>query len=119
MSKKITLSIGERLAAVRLFDVFKGKTSELAVLLDDVKKFVISEDEWKKANLVKTPGTPDAHGNPTESWKWDEKGNDKVIETEKESVDYLLREIDRKNTAGEITLADVALVTLEKKLKAL
>ena len=118
MSKTITLTIGERLAAVRLFDAFKGSISVLSVLLEDVKKFVISQEEWEKANLVKTPGL-DAEGKPTgnETWKWNEVGTDKEIVAEQDSVDYLLGEIKKKSDAGEITLADVALVTLEKKLK--
>lgn len=118
MSKKITLTIGERLAAVRLFDAFKGSITVLSVLLDDVKKFVITDDEWKTANLVKTP-TLDAQGAPTgnESWKWSEEGTDKEIEADAASLKYLLDEIKKKSDANEITLADVALVTLEKKLQ--
>ena len=111
--KTIALTLGERLAAVRMFDSFKGSISVLAVLLEDVKKFVIDAEEWEKANLIKTPA-----GDGTESWKWNEEGTDKDIEIQPESVEYLLAEIKKKSDTGEITLADVALVTLEKKLTA-
>ena len=43
MSKTITLTIGERVAALKIFDAFKGGITELTAILDDVKKIVISE----------------------------------------------------------------------------
>lgn len=110
-TKTVSLTLGERLAAVRLFDLFKGSISVLSILLEEVKKFVINAEEWEKANLVKTPA-----GDGTESWKWSEEGTDKDIEVQPETVEYLLAEIKKKSDAGEITLADVALVSLEKKL---
>lgn len=117
MSKEISLTLGERLAAVRIFDSFKGSTSLLAMLLEDVKKFVITKEEWENAHLVKTPNL-DAQGEPTgsESWKWDDEAAEKKITIESDVLEYLKTEIKKKSEAKEITLADVALVTLEKKL---
>lgn len=108
--KKLSLKIGERLAAIKMFDAFKGSLSTLAVLLEDVKPFAISDEEWKKANLVKTP-----NADGTEQWKWDDVV-EKEISIQPASVEYLKSEIKKKSDAGEATLADVALISLEKKL---
>lgn len=117
-TKTVTLSLGERLAATKIFDAFKGGLSTLSALLDDVKKVIISPDEWEKAGLVKTPQLG-VDGKPTgqESWSWKEDGNEKTIELEKESVDYLLESIKAKSEAKELTIGDINIVSLEKKLK--
>ena len=108
---KLALSIGERLAALKIFDDFKGNLSTLAVLIDDVKLFTITEEEWKKAELVKTP-VKDGQ----ETWNWKEN-EPKEIEMQKESLAYLLAKIKEKSDDGEMTLADISLMSLEKKLK--
>ena len=111
--KKVILSIGERIAAIKIFDGFKGSLATLAVLLEDVKPVAVSEEDWKKAELKKTP-TADGK---SEQWNWKEEGQEKEVTLQKESVDYLLAEIKRKSDTGEVTLADIALISLEKKLK--
>lgn len=108
---KVVLNLGERIAALKIFDDFKGNLSTLAVLIDDVKLFTVSEDEWKKAELVKTP-TKEGQ----ETWSWKENV-EKEIEIQKESLAYLVAKIKEKSDAGEITLADIPLMSLEKKLK--
>lgn len=115
-AKTISLTIGERVAALKLFDAFKGSISTLATLLDDVKQFTVSNEEWEKANLVKTPNK-NAQGEPdgTEQWKWDETVENEIT-LQEGSYTYLKDEIKKKSDAGDITLADVALVSLEKKL---
>lgn len=111
--KEFTLTIAERVAATKLFDEFKGNISTLAMILEDVKGFVIKEDEWAKANLVKKQ-----NGDGTESWMWADEDSEKVVSLAKESVDYLLGKIKAKNESNEFTLADKAIVPLEAKLKA-
>lgn len=115
-TKTVTLTLGERLAAIKLFDGFKGSISTLATLIDDVKPFTISAEEWEKAELVKTQNK-NAQGEPdgTEQWKWNDTV-EKEITMQDSTVTYLKDEIKKKSDAGEITLADIALVTLEKKL---
>lgn len=108
----VSLTIGERLAALKLFDAFKGGLSQLSVILEDVKKFVVTEEEWTAAGLTKTP----SGDGKTEQWKWDEK-EPKSIEIQKDSVDYLTSKIQEKSDAGEVSLADVALISLSAKLK--
>ncbi len=110
-AKKITLTIGERLAAVKLFDAFKGSLSTLSTLIEDVKVFPMSEEEWTKAGLVKTP-----NADGTENWKWSEEGNTKEIDVQEPTVQYLKDEIKKKSDAGEITISDIALSTLNSKL---
>ena len=111
--KKLKLSIGERIATIKIFEAFKGSIVVLSALLEDVKPIAITEAEWKKADLVKTK----SEDGKSEQWNWKEEGNEKEISLQKESVEYLLAEIKKKSDANELTLADVALISLEKKLK--
>ncbi len=76
-AKTISLTIGERVAALKLFDAFKGSISTLSTLMDDVKQFPVTTEEWEKANLVKTP-----NGDGTEQWKWDD-ANRQMVNLEK------------------------------------
>ena len=111
MSKSVTLSIGERLAAIKLFDAFKGSVSELAVILDDVKKLVITEEQWTAAGRTVTKT------DQGENWRWDEKEeNQLAMEFGAESAAYLLKSIKDKSDKNEVTIADVALISLNKKL---
>lgn len=110
-AKTINLTIGERLAALKLFDAFKGSITTLAGIMDDVKQFPVTAEEWTEANLVKTPNQ-----DGTENWKWDEKVN-KDVTLAAVTVQYLLEEINKKSDAGEVTLADMALLSLNEKLK--
>lgn len=109
-AKTITLSIGERVAALKLFDAFKGSIVTLAGIMDDVKQFPVSPEEWETANLIKTPNT-----DGTENWKWDDSVT-KDVNVSEVTSQYLRGEIKKKSDAGEITLADIALISLEKKL---
>ncbi len=122
MSKTITLSIGERVAAIKLLNVGKFSNSTLAVVLDDIKKIAMSEQEWKDAKLTKSPSDEeikampkDANAEIQQTWNWTEA--DKAIELGKETVDVLLEMIKQKSEAKEMTLGDSSLVTLENKLK--
>lgn len=113
MSKTLTLTIGERVAALKLFDAFKGSITALATLLDDVKQFTVTEEEWTEANLVKTP-----QPNGDIQWKWDEEKVMKEVTLQDPTADYLKGELKRRSEANEITLADIALVSLDKKINA-
>lgn len=120
--KKMTLTIGERLAAIKIFDLFKGSLSTLSVLLEDVRQFTITPEEWEQAELKKIPSDdalaamePDERAGINQTWNWQEK-TPKEIALQPESAAYLKEEIKKKSDAGEVTLQDVSLVTLEKKL---
>ena len=110
--KTVNLTIGERLGALKLLDQFKGGMATLRVILDDVKQFPITEEEWKTANLVKTP-----QQDGTENWKWEEDKVMKDITLQPETAAYLTASIKAKSDANEISLQDVALSTLETKLQ--
>lgn len=113
-AKTITLTLGERLAALKIFDAFKGSMATMKSLLDDVKQLPITEEEWKEANLIKTPVKgPD--GSDQETWKWEEKVNKEVV-LQGDTLDYLKAQIKAKSDAGDITLQDVALVSLDGKI---
>ena len=108
--KNITLTIGERLAALKIFDAFKGSVTELVTIMDDVKALVITPEEWEKANRVVTKTEVG------EQWKWDEavESTWKEIELQAASVSYLLKSITEKT---DVTIADIALISLSNKLK--
>lgn len=112
MSKKINFTIGERVKMLSLFDTFKGNFTQLVALSDDVKKVAITADEWTKADrkIIKT--------GDNESWTWkeDDKTTWKDIELESVTVSYLQETIKKKSDDKEITLADIALINLQKKL---
>lgn len=105
------LTIGERAAALRILDAFHGGLNLMRVLLEDIKLLAISQKEWEEAKLVKTPNPGGG-----EQWNWDEELVKKDVTLQPETVAFLKSEITRKSEANELTLADVALSTLEKKL---
>lgn len=114
-AKKIDLTIGERLAALKVFDAFQGSMITMRSILDDVKQLPVTDEEWAAAELVKTP-VKGTNGQPdSEQWKWNDKEL-KTVELQTESVDYLKAQIKAKSDAGEVTLADIALVSLNDKL---
>lgn len=111
--KTVNLTLGERLGALKLLDQFKGGMAALRVILEDVKQFPITDEEWKTANLVKSPA-----GDGSENWKWDDLPvSNKEITVQPETAAYLTSAIKAKSDAGDISLADVALSTLETKLQ--
>ena len=114
-TKELTLTISERVAAIKLFDAFKGSVSQLTQIFDDIKAFIISKEEWEAANLTKTPGV-DEEGKAVETWNWNDEGNEKVVTMGSESAQYLFNAIKAKSDASELTIADKALVSLLQKL---
>lgn len=117
--KEISLSVGERLRCIQLFNGFKGDIATLSNIIDDVKKFSIDEDESKLLE-IETITTKDKDGNDVPSIKWNqEKEVPVTLSLERETIDYLTGEIKKKSDAKEITLTDMPLIELNKKLLAL
>ena len=114
MKKTVTLTIGERLAALKIFDAFKGSVTELSTILDDVKQVAITDEEWKKAKREIIKGKNEK-GEETQQWQWQEadKSTWKELTLAPETVAYLTKSIKDKN---DVTVADVALISLNKKL---
>lgn len=125
MTKELSLNISERLAARAIFDAFKGNLSTLAVVLDDLKQIGVAPEEWTKAGLKKTPSdeeltalTPEARKTVTQVWNWNDEGSEKPVTLSQEGVDYLVKTINEKSEAGELTVRDTGALTLSKKLSA-
>jgi len=110
-TKTVQFNISERVAAVGILNQFKGALDKLAVVLEDIKQFRIDEGEWEKAER-KIEQT----GNDTQ-WTWnDEKGGLKDIAMQSETLEYLKEEIKKRSDAGEFTLQDRPVITLNEKL---
>ena len=110
--KKIGLNISERLFALQILNAFKGDLDKLAVVLDDIKQFSITAEDWSNADR-KIEKSDDG----TEQWTWsDENGGEKEIELQEGTAAYLVEQIEKKNKSGELTLRDRAVITLKKKL---
>lgn len=110
-------NLSERLRLITIINEFKGNLDTLASLMDDVKKIKIEEEEWTKAERV-IETLKNEKGEDVNQWRWnDEKGGEKEINLEKDTVKYLQEAIEKKDKAGEITLQDVVLISLNKKLK--
>jgi len=110
-AKTVTLTIGERIQALNILNGFKGDLPTLKTILDDVKQFPITDEEWKQAELVKVPGE-----NGNENWKWEDDKVNKEISMQPEVIAYIKGEIKRKSDAKEITALDGALITLDSKI---
>mgnify|MGYP001566965442 CR=1 FL=1 len=104
---KLKLNISERLQALGILNAFKGGISDLAVIIEDIKQFPVTEEEWEKAELVKTET----------QWSWnDVNGGEKEIEIQSETKDYLKKTIKDKDEKKEIGLTEKALISLHQKL---
>jgi hypothetical protein len=108
-----SLTIGERVAATKIFDEYKGNLSTLAMIFEDLKKCNVEDTEWTKAGLVKTP---DGQGRVRLDWN-DEGSEKNNVDLSKEGVEYLKGKIEAKNASGEFTLADKAVISLASKIK--
>jgi hypothetical protein len=114
MSKTITLTVGERLAALKIFDAFKGSVTELSTIMDDVKQVAITNVEWEKAKREIIKGKNEA-GQETQQWQWQEADEStwKKLTLAPETLAYLTKSIKDKT---DVTVADLALISLSKKL---
>lgn len=122
MTKNVSLTIGERVAAIGILNDGKFSNSQLAVVLGDIKNIAITPEEWQEAHLTKTPTdeevaalSQEERANVRQTWKWDETIV-KAIEIGQETVDFLHAEIKRKGDASELTIADSALLSLDTKI---
>lgn len=111
--KTVGLSITERLKALEMLNGFKGSLERVAVILEDIKQFTVTKDEW-----VEVDGSIDQNGNQL-SYNWkieNEKPEGKEINLQDVTVDYLREEIKRRNNAGEFGVMDIAFLSLLEKL---
>lgn len=113
---KIKLNISERLFSIKIFNEFKGDLETMSHLMSDIKKFTVSEEDWKKANRqVQT--VKNEKGEDVTQWSWDdEKGGLLEIEINNKTRDYLLSEIEKMNSEKSFTFTDKAVITLKSKL---
>lgn len=112
-TKNISLNISERLSALSILNGYKGNLDTLAIILEDIRKFTISDEEWKKANKEEVPNGDSV------TWTWDnEKAGLKDIEIEKETANFICSDIEKKDKTGEFTLQDRPYITLRDKVKA-
>lgn len=110
--KTISLNISERLAALSILNDFKGSLVNLATILDDIKGFAITDEEWTQAERTIEKIDEDKN-----QWKWnDDKGGLKEIGITKTTAEYLRNTIETKDKAGEFGLKDHAYITLSTKL---
>lgn len=116
--KKFKFTISERVKGlIPLLNSFKGNLDTLSSIMDDVKKIRVTDEEWTKAEMKQTTGKNEK-GEDVTQLEWnDDKGGEKEIELEKETVRFLLETIEKKDKDGEITLNDIVLVSLRNKLK--
>lgn len=113
----IKLTISERHRTIILLNEFKGNLDTLVSILDDIKKLAITDEDWKRAEKV-IETVKNEKGENVPQWRWsDIKGGEKEIEFEKKTLEYLKETINKKDEAGELTLADALLVSLNNKLK--
>lgn len=113
MTKTLSLNISERLAALGILNSFKGNLDKLAIILEDIKQFPITDEEWAAAErtITPVPGTEDTQ------WKWsDEKGGEKEITVDEATADYVKGIIKDRSEKGELSLQDKAYITLAAKL---
>ena len=109
----VKLTISERIATLSILNLFKGNLETMGILLEDIKQLPVTDEEWKKAGKKETTSGVEVQ------WTWDDdKGEEKEIEFQKQTVDYLKKAIDEKDKKGEMTLSstDRALASLYKKL---
>lgn len=117
--KKVSLTISERVKAIEILNQYKGDLNKLSVVLEDIKKVNISEDEWKKAKGTET--SRDDKGNFTINWS-DKDGGEKEIELDGITAEYLVGKISETGKDGGFSVSDSligALISLNNKLTTL
>jgi hypothetical protein len=128
MSKTIKITIDEIRAINPILRLFTGDILEVASVLDDVKKLVVTDADWIEAKLVKTPTDEQVRAQvdalPEDQKKtfqteqrltWDPAW-EKEVSLDGAVVAYLVAKIKEKNDKKEITLNDTALISINKKL---
>lgn len=116
LKKTISLNISERLSSLSVLNGFKGNLDKLAVILEDIKLFSVSEEEWEKAER-KVTTVKNKDGEDEAQWTWkDELGGEKEIAIAETTASFLRETIKEKNEKGEFTLQDRPFITLLAKL---
>ena len=111
LKKTLTLNLSERVNALTILNAFKGNLDKMAVILDDIKQFTITDEEWEKADRKVT------ETNGSVQWNWsDEKGGEKELVVSEGVATYLKDMIKEKDGKGEFTLQDKSFITLLAKL---
>lgn len=111
MSKTFTLSIQERTVSLRLMNEVKANIETLAFLLEDAKKLAITDDEWTESKRVIT-----TNADQSTTWNWDDTIVMKEVELAQQTVDALHAKIQEKSSGNELTIQDIAVIELDKKL---
>ena len=112
--KVLKLSVAERLKATYILNEFKGNLDKLAIILEDIKQFSLSEEELKKIG-GKATISPEGF----QTVNWDTALEDliaKDIKVQEVTLDYLRTAIKAKDERGEFGLGDVAVISLKEKL---
>ena len=110
--KTLKLNISERVFALKYLDDFKGSVTMLGKILEDVKSFGISDEEWKRAEKKVTESGDQVQ------WNWnDVKGGLKDVEVDEEVLKYLNDTIEKTDKANGFTLQDRAVVGLWDKIE--
>jgi hypothetical protein len=113
-AKVLNLSIAERLKASYILNEFKGSLEKLAVILEDIKQFPLSQEELTKieGNIITNP-----NGMQTVNWKVElEPTIAKDINLQEITLEYLKSAIKAKSDRGEFGLGDTAIISLQAKL---
>ena len=110
--KTLNLTISERIRALALLNAFKGSLEQLAVIVEDIKQFSISDAEWEQAERVITD-----NGDGTQRMTWkDENVPEKEITLQPVTLEYLRKTIAELDEKGEFSLTDQPFITLFSKL---
>ena len=125
MTKKtVSLSLGERLQAIATLNQFKGNVDAQAYVFDDSKGLSITEDEFKAADMVKTPSDEDFAKLSAEEQKttnrnlvWNDEKAIKDVELHQSTIDFIVAFVKEKNDIG-VDFASIKLASLYKKLIA-
>jgi hypothetical protein len=125
MTKELSLNISERLAARAIFDSFQGNIKTTEAIIEDRAKVGVAPEEWTKAGLKKTPTdeeiallSPEDKKTVQQAWNWTDEGSEKEVTLSSEAVEYLIKTINEKSEAGQLTVRDSGAVGLSNKLNA-
>ena len=93
----LKLTVGERIYTKNILNDFKGSLENLGIVLEDIKKILLTPDEKKKCEYVETVN-PNGQTNMT----WNPKGSKEVeLDLNKITIEYVLKYIQNKDKNGE------------------
>lgn len=112
MAKEVSLSHAERLELSTVLNTAKFiSLADMGYALEDAKAIVHSQEEIEKVSMKEV-----IVGSGTRI-NWTEDGELKTVTVSQTTMDAVDKALKTKEDAGEITLADQALVALQAKLK--